>query len=132
MAQVRRHPGGSGPEVGLIRPVPVQDDPQSGREAVAAIERDWRGFRGRRMVLWAVRWTIGLAVIAAVVHFQPEWGWLWWAGLGFAALTPLSAAAAHWFVGRKLRQAEASIMELEAALAGLEGESKDQGEQAKR
>lgn len=73
-------------------------------------------FGTRRMVLWAIRWAMGFAVIAVVVHFHPDWSWLWWAGAGLAAPMPIMLLAGHWIIGRRSRQARAALLELDSAL----------------
>jgi hypothetical protein len=55
-------------------------DPEEEAAALRTLEGETANFFRRRLVLWAVRWVIGFAIIAVVVHFQPDWFWLWWVG----------------------------------------------------
>jgi hypothetical protein len=56
----------------------------------------------RRLRLWAVRWVLGFAVIAVVVHFYPNLTWLFWAGAGVAALSLVVTLSIHAFAKRRL------------------------------
>lgn len=31
------------------------------------------------LVLWAIRWGIGLSIIWVAVSYRPDWAWVWWA-----------------------------------------------------
>ena len=65
------------------------------REALAGSVR-------RRLRLWAVRWVLGFAAIAVVVHFYPNLTWLFWAGAGVAALSLVVTLSIHAFAKRRL------------------------------
>jgi len=56
----------------------------------------------RRLILWAVRWVLGFAAIAAVVHFYPTHSWLFWAGAVVAALSLIVTLSIHAFAKRRL------------------------------
>ena len=56
----------------------------------------------RRLRLWAVRWVLGFAAIAVVVHFYPHLTWLFWAGAGVAALSLVVTLSIHAFAKRRL------------------------------
>lgn len=80
------------------------------------IDNEAGRFLKRRMILWAIRWATGFAVIAVLVHFYPKWAWLWWVGALLAAVTPIMAFVTYVILDRKSRQARASLAGLESAL----------------
>jgi hypothetical protein len=41
------------------------------------IRSDTTSFLKQRLVMWAVRWCIGFAIIWVVVSFWPNLDWLW-------------------------------------------------------
>jgi hypothetical protein len=90
------------------------------RQELQSLRQEWPGFSRRRLVLWLIRWTTGFAVIGIIVFFNPEWSWLWWAGLGFAALTPAATLTGQWFLSRKIRDSEVPLLELEETIRKLE------------
>lgn len=97
--------------------LPTADsDHQPDIEELQSLRSDWSAFSRRRLVLWGVRWTIGFAIIGVVVYSNPEWSWLWWFGLGFALLTPITASIGQRIVSRKLREAEKSLAALEETI----------------
>ncbi len=90
------------------------------REELRSLRRGWSGFSCRRVVLWLIRWTIGFAFIGLFAALFPGMSWLWWVGIGFAMLTPVTAMASQWLVSRKLRQVESALAELQEAMGELE------------
>ena len=82
----------------------------------ASFDRDVK----RALILWIVRWVIGFLLIWFITGVSGGLGWLWWVGIGFAMLIPVTAMASQWFVSRKLRQAESALAELEEAIGELE------------
>ena len=82
----------------------------------------------RRLVLWTVRWLIGFAIVAAVVHFWPSASWLWWASAAIAALSLVSLVTMHFVVQRRLgavqvRAAEVDLLAQQVAAAERGGEA---------
>jgi membrane protein YdbS with pleckstrin-like domain len=76
------------------------------REALAGSVR-------RRLILWAVRWVLGFAAIAALVHFYPTFTWLFWAGAAVAALSLVVTLSIHGFAKRRLEVGQRRLDEYE-------------------
>jgi hypothetical protein len=76
------------------------------REALAGSVR-------RRLILWAVRWVLGFAAIAIVVHFYPTLTWLFWAGAAVAALSLVVTLSIHAFAKKRLDVGERRLDEYE-------------------
>jgi hypothetical protein len=76
------------------------------REALAGSVR-------RRLILWAVRWLLGFAAIAVVVHFYPALSWLFWAGAAVAALSLVVTLSIHAFANRRLNLGKRRLDEYE-------------------
>lgn len=91
-------------------------DPGQHREELQSLRRGWSAFTIRRLALWLLRWTIGFALIGLVTALLPGLSWLWWLGIGFALLTPLTAVVGQRLVSRKIRDTEAVLANLEEAL----------------
>lgn len=98
----------------------MENQADQNREELNDLQQDTSAFLKRRLILWAVRWTIGFAIIGVVVYFNPQWSWLWWAGVGFAALTPLIALISQWLIRRLVRRTEKALAELEDAMGELD------------
>lgn len=79
------------------------------------------GFLKRELTFWAIRWIIGFGIIAAVVHYYPDWSWLWWAGAIVACITLTTLLLAHAFLKRKLAQTEQKITDLDRSWKEEEG-----------
>ena len=62
----------------------------------------------RRLVMWAARWLIGFAIVAAVVHFWPSASWLWWAAAAIAALSLASLVVMHALVQHRIAAVQSS------------------------
>ncbi len=86
------------------------------------LRADSATFIKQRLIIWAIRWTIGFALIFVIVAYWPSLSWLWWAG-GIVALASLVfLLAGQWFIGSRIdrttdrvRKAEAEIREIERA-----------------
>lgn len=78
-------------------------------EQMSAVRREFQQDMKRRILLWAIRWFIGFSIIAVVVYFKPEWSWLWWVGVGFALVTPLTTLVAQKFVDRKIAETHQAL-----------------------
>ena len=77
-----------------------------------ALRGETSHFLAKRLVLWAIRWLIGFAIIAAVDYFYDGVGWLWWAGGGLAATTLILMLAVHVIMARKFAQARDKLDEM--------------------
>ncbi|MDH3595231.1 MAG: hypothetical protein OEU09_18710 [Rhodospirillales bacterium] len=73
-------------------------------------------FLTKRLVLWAIRWIIGFAIIAAVDYFFDGVGWLWWAGGALAATTLILMLVMHWIMARKYAEVQGKLDELNDAI----------------
>jgi hypothetical protein len=91
-------------------------DPAKEAAALRALEADTAGFLRRRLAFWAVRWTLGFAVIAVVVYFRPDWRGLWWAGICVAAIMPAIVLAAERLLKSRVRRLHRKLRDIEAAL----------------
>lgn len=94
---------------------------EDSREELRSLKESSDSFLTRRIVLWVIRWIIGFAIIGIVVYFKPGWSWLWWVGLGFAVITPISALLSKIFLDRKLRQVQSTLAELERSIDDADG-----------
>lgn len=89
------------------------------RESAAELNllrQDANRFVGRRIVMWAVRWVIGFAVIGAVTYFNEGFDWLWWAGLGLAGTSLVLMLVMHWLMARKLAGVQGDLDRLDAII----------------
>lgn len=67
----------------------------------------------RRLVLWAVRWTLGFTAIGLITHLRPGLDWLWWAG-GLLALISLTITLGlYWSARRRIDTAQTRVGEYE-------------------
>jgi hypothetical protein len=78
---------------------------------VSALQSDWSTFIRTRLLFWGVRWTIGFAVIWAIIAYVPEWWWLWWVGGATAAISMIALIAGHVVVQRKFSRTHAYLDE---------------------
>lgn len=97
-------------------------DPEVESAALRALEGETAEYFRWRLIFWAVRWAIGFGIIAVVVHFRPDWSWLWWFGAGAAAITPVSALVMGWPLKRRIRRTDRALTELETALGEAEAD----------
>ncbi len=75
-----------------------------------------RQFVKRRLLFWAVRWTIGFLIIWVIVHYYPSTYWLWGAG-AFVALLSLSVIlGSFFFLEHKLKTTNNKVQDLEELL----------------
>jgi hypothetical protein len=81
------------------------------REALAGSAR-------RRLLLWAVRWLLGFAAIAVVVHFYPTLTWLFWAGAAVAALSLVVTLSILAFARRRVDAGKRRLDEYERIARG--------------
>ena len=82
---------------------------ESERGQLEALRAETEGFLTRRVTFWGLRWSLGFAVIWAVVSYEPAWHWLWWAGAALAALSLAALVLGHVALTRKLRKADRAI-----------------------
>lgn len=68
----------------------------------------------RRLVLWAVHWTLGFAAIGLITHLRPGLDWLWWAG-GLLALISLAITLGLYWSARRRIDTERLAREAERA-----------------
>lgn len=67
----------------------------------------------RRLLLWAVRWTLGFAAIGLITRLRPGLAWLWWAG-GLLALISLAITLGlYWLARGRIDTAKTRIGEYE-------------------
>jgi len=78
------------------------------------IGSEFASFFKRRIVMWAVRWTIGFALTGVLVSFRPEYEWLWWITGGLALVSLLLLLLGQWLVQRKLAQTTTKIDDVNA------------------
>jgi len=74
----------------------------------------------RRLMLWAVRWLLGFAIIAALVHFNPGLSWLWWVSIGIAGLSLTATLVMHLLMQRRIAKAQGRIADFERMAAEAE------------
>ncbi|MDJ0608550.1 MAG: hypothetical protein QNJ67_06195 [Kiloniellales bacterium] len=79
------------------------------RGQVEALRAETQGFLNRRVTFWGLRWSLGFAVIWAVVSYEPAWHWLWWAGAALAAVSLAALVLGHVVLTRKLKKADLAI-----------------------
>jgi hypothetical protein len=73
------------------------------------IRSDTTSFVKQRLVMWAVRWCIGFAIIWVVVSFWPNLDWLWWAGATVALASLAFLLLSRWFISRRLDRTSSLI-----------------------
>lgn len=81
------------------------------------IEEASSHFLFKRMFLWVIRWTIGFTIIGVLVHFYSGLSWLWWVGIAFASLTPVTSLIARFYMNRKINETREKIEELQNTLS---------------
>lgn len=94
-------------------------DENIARESAAELNQlrqETKRFVGKRIVMWAVRWAIGFAVIGAVTYFYEGLDWLWWAGLGLAGTSLVLMFTMHWVMSRKLAGVQGDLDRLDAMI----------------
>lgn len=99
----------------------LEDEPdiQQQLEELAAVSQ---GFLKREVTFWAVRWVIGFAIIAAIVHYYPDWSWLWLAGALVATITLSTLILANHFLKRKVAQTHDKISQAKTELEQMPNE----------
>lgn len=91
------------------------------------VERAGVAFAGllrRRLVLWAIRWTVGFIGIGIAVYLRPTLAWLFWAGAGLAGVSLVLMLTVHRVTVRRLATAERRIQESEQIARGAERDGK--------
>jgi len=76
----------------------------------------------RRLLFWAIRWTLGFAAIAAAVQWRPGLSWLWWVGAIVAFISLLTLLSLHVLSRRRLELARRRLAQ------SRDAESSDSGE----
>lgn len=76
----------------------------------------------RALVLWAVRWTIGFAIIWAITAWTGAYSWLWTAGFIVAVLSLVVILAMRILFQNRLRSTHAKTDELNKTLDEFDAE----------
>ncbi len=79
------------------------------REQLDALRIETESILTRRVTFWGLRWSLGFAVIWALVSYEPAWPRLWWAGVGLAAVSLTATVATHFILMRKFEKADLAI-----------------------
>lgn len=85
-------------------------------EGLGLARQTWRAGVKRHLGLWAIRWTVGFSIVAAVYYFNRDWTWLWWWALGLALALPALTLAVDALVNRKLRHTQQAWADLEGRI----------------
>ena len=80
----------------------------------------WNGFIKTRLMRWLVRQIISFTIISIFTYFWPELYWLWWVGIGIAALSLAALVVGNFVIQRKIRQARQRFAHADAALMDSE------------
>ena len=94
----------------------------SARADVDAIGANVSALVTRAVIMWAIRWTIGFALIWAITAWTGRFGWLWTAGIVVAGLSLAITVAFQIFFARKLRETHAQLDRMNQALDDYEDE----------
>jgi len=105
----------------------IEDISASHLRQLDALRQHSEGFLARRVTLWGIRWTIGFAVIWAVVAYEPAWRWLWWAGAALAVLSLAAILIGRGLLDRKFNQTRAAVEAQTAAALAEDAEERDTG-----
>lgn len=84
--------------------MPVEDYYEQVITEADALDRETTDSFRRRLVAWAIRWTIGFALIALVTRSKPNLSWLWRAGAGVALLSLIVNLVGNRLVQERLAQ----------------------------
>ena len=82
-------------------------------EELDELQSETTGFIKHRLITWAIRWTIGFAMIWLVVLYWPHLIWLWWIGGGVAAASLTFLFLAQWLMSRRMSQTADHIRQAE-------------------
>ena len=92
-------------------------------EQLGSLRSGWRAVVAQQLKMWAIRWAIGFAIIAAIYAFNPEWTWLWWWGLGLALALPVATLAVTTFFTWKIKRNQQQWSDLEEWVNSLDDEA---------
>jgi len=111
----------------LDNPMTIDPEDMSGDDGFKLARHELEGLRDestlfvkQRLLMWAIRWIIGFAIISAVVAYQPQWSWLWWVGGGAALVSLVLVLAGDWLIQKRIDKSERRARELVAEVAELE------------
>ena len=76
----------------------------------------------RALVMWAIRWSIGFAIIWAVTSWTGQFDWLWTAGIVVAVATLVFTLAMRWVIAHKINNVRERKQQLDDMLAELNEE----------
>lgn len=94
-------------------------DIDTNRDVLTALDAVISTETRRALIIWALRWTIGFAIIWAVTAWTERFDWLWWVG---AVVAGTSFAWTVWLrllVGRRVTRLNHKLDELDDILAEL-------------
>ncbi len=107
----------------------IEEISASHLQQLDVLQQHSEGFLKRRVTLWGIRWTIGFAVIWAVVAYEPAWAWLWWVGAALAALSLTMILVGRALLKRKFDQTRATLEGGTAAEPAEDARGQDSGKE---
>lgn len=110
------------------RPASLSDDTTDefsfDRSELDALRAGTTTFMRQRLVMWALRWIIGFALIAVIVWYHPDYSWLWWVGAIVALLSLAILLIGQRVLARKFDQTDHRIDKAESEIRSLDDDTK--------
>lgn len=85
-------------------------------EELDEIEQSTKTLITRSLIFWVMRWAIGFSIIGIIVYYNNNLSWLWWLGIAIALITPVVSLFTKVILGKKLKETQDKLKELEAML----------------
>ena len=96
---------------------PDSEEPyQFPSDELEAVRGEFHAHTQRAYLMYAIRWTIGLALTWLITSYWPHLHWLWWVALIAAGLSLLFLLAADYTIRRKVARSEARMTELRESI----------------
>lgn len=89
---------------------------RSARGDMDALEHRFADVVRGRIVMWAIRWTIGFGIVWAVTSWTGQYYWLWIAGAVVAVISLAINVGFLWFMNQQFSQTADRVTDLENAL----------------
>ncbi len=94
-------------------------------DELEAIKGEIHASAQRAYLMYAIRWTIGLALTWLITWYWPQLHWLWWVTLIAAALSLVFLLVGDYVIRRKVAQSEARMTKLRESISTYEDDKSD-------
>ncbi len=94
-------------------------------DELEAIKGEFHASAQRAYLMYAIRWTIGLALTWLITSYWPQLHWLWWITLIAAALSLVFLLIGDYAIRQKVAQSEARMTEIRDSIRDYDDSDSD-------